>query len=102
MNRWYAWRFKEPQCNSSAAQWRTKTNMGTDTAVKSQLAPLDRRAALRMTAVGFAATLVSGTANAAADTKASNAAVIPLETEFAYEALVTISPSVEIGPTSRG
>ena len=102
MNRRCAWRFSESRDAIASSRNEVKSIMETYATVKSQLALLDRRAALRMTAVGLAATLVPGSANAAADTKGSNAAVVPLETEFAYEALVTILPSVEIGPTSRG
>ena len=51
------------------------------------------------------ASLSSVTALALADDKAGTAAespIAPLQTEFVYEALVTLEPAVEIGPSSDG
>jgi hypothetical protein len=64
-------------------------------------AVLDRRSLIRM--AGAAAALVASGRVAIGDDKKSAApAVVPLLTEFVYEALVEIQPAVEVGPSSHG
>jgi hypothetical protein len=87
--------------------------MEQDKTSRLDIARPDRRAAIKMTGIGIVATLaatsVAGIARAddaakddAAKTEAPHTPVAPLQTEFAYEALVTIDPAVEIGPSSHG
>ncbi len=71
-----------------------------------EIADLNRRAAIRTLAVATALAASGAVRVASADTvakaEASQPAVTPLQTEFAFEALVTIAPAVEVGPSSRG
>ncbi len=66
---------------------------------------LDRRSAIRSAGLAFAASLVATRAfgsRTAQPRTGSNPPVAPPQTEFVFESLVTISPAVEIGPSSHG
>ena len=82
--------------------------MGFHNPAREVIRSLDRRSALKMTGVSVAAAWLSTAARASsagspgkADTATAPVAD-PLRRELSYEALVTIAPAVEIGPSSRG
>lgn len=68
------------------------------------IAPLRWKSAQSATTAAITAVLLLPLAAAAADGGGESlvAATAPLQTEFAYEAIVTIDPSVEVGPSAHG
>jgi hypothetical protein len=81
--------------------------MDHDETKKREVAQIDRRTVIKMAVAGLTAQLAAsrawGTTIADSETgAATDPAIAPLQTEFVFEAQVTLQPAVEIGPSADG
>jgi hypothetical protein len=78
--------------------------MNQDTTPGRRTAQFDRLTAIKIMGAGIAAsaTVALARADDQPKTDTPQPGVEPLRTEFSFEALVTIAPAVEIGPSSHG
>jgi hypothetical protein len=89
---------------TDSATAATVCHQGQEFKMRPGGARIDRRTVIKMAGVGVIAnfTAADTLGTALSDRKASAAAVSPLQTEFVYEALVTLDPAIEIGPSADG
>lgn len=81
--------------------------MELDLSSKQKAARVDRRMMIKLAGAGVAAKFAGsaslGVASSrAADDAPATPAIAPLQTEFVFEAQVTLEPAVQIGPSSDG